>query len=88
MPYKVHLNNVDDELLKSARIVVPMIVSNLKKGACVRQNTDPSDITISRLSQIWFDHQLLRELLTRVNDALPGEQIKFLKVELFLNQCL
>eukprot|EP00731_Ephydatia_muelleri_P019415 Em0012g240a len=49
------------------------------------------DITISRLSQIWFDHQLLRELLTRVNDALPGEQIsikelfQFLMVELFLN---
>ena len=91
VPFKVHLNNVDDELLKSARIVVPRIVSNLKKAACVRQNTDPTDITISRLSQIWFDHQLLRELLARVNDALPGEQInikelfQFLKVELFLN---
>ena len=91
VPYKVHLNNVDDELLKSARIVVPRIVSNLKKTTCVRQNTDPSDITISRLLQIWFDHQLLRELHTRVNDALPGEQInikerfQFLMVELFLN---
>ena len=75
VPYKVRLNNVDDELLKSARIVVLRIVSNLKKAACVRQNTDPTDITISQLSQIWFDHLLLRELLTRVNDALPGEQI-------------
>ena len=60
VPYKVHLSNVDDELLKSARTVVPRIASNLKKAACV---TDPSDITISRLSQIWFDHQLLRELV-------------------------
>ena len=83
----MHLNNVDDELLKSARIVVPRIVSSRMCTA----NTDPSDITISRLSQIWFDHQLLRELPTRVNCALPGEQIninelfQFLKVELFLN---
>ena len=52
VPYKVHLNNVDDELLKSARIVVPRIVSNLKKVACVRQNTDPTDITISWLTDM------------------------------------
>ena len=72
VPYKVHLNNMDDELLKLARTIVPRIVSslkkerivsslkkerivsNLKKAACVQQNTDPADITIGQLSQIWF----------------------------------
>lgn len=91
----MHLNNIDDKPLKLVRTIVPRIVSNLKKATCVQQHTDPADITIGRLSQMWFNHQLLRELLTRVNDALPAEPInikelfQYLKVELFLcvNRC-
>ena len=72
-PYKVLFNNVDDNLLETARATLPKIVANIKKAVGLEATACHRSISILQLSKIWFNNELLRELLNRVHDALPSE---------------
>ena len=76
-PYKVLFNNVDEELLATARATVHKIVANIKKAVGLKATVavNHHSINILKLSKIWFNNELLRELLNRVNDALTTERV-------------
>ena len=89
-PYKVLFNNVDDNLLETARATLPKIVANIKKAVGLEATACHRSISILQLSKIWFNNELLHELLNRVHDALPSkcvsakEMLGFIRVELYL----
>ena len=61
-------NNVDEKLLETAHA---RSLPTFKKKATASHRS----INILQLSKIWFNNELLRELLNRVHDALPTERV-------------
>jgi hypothetical protein len=92
---KLYFNKVDEVMLATVRAELPVIVEQVKQALGKKGRnyglSQLKSLPIEDFSRIWFNNDLLRNLMDRINRSLPDsesinkyELFQFVKTELYL----